>query len=107
MEQDEVTVRLRAMKPLADRLARTQGINTVLWPSERAQMQTLRTLHDEGWFAEDWRADELRRAAGLLPSDWSLLIGWLLAEDQRRDPAGVLIELKALLGGTQNRAAES
>lgn len=93
---EQVLAHLRACWSIADKLAREQGVYTRLTPAEAATIAALRAMQDEGWLAQEWQADELCRAAGLRPSDFGLLIGWLVAEDLRRDPAGVLIELKAL-----------
>src|SRR5690348_15640662 len=67
---------LRACKELANRLAVSAGIYTPLSPEDEALLQAFYRVQDShAGYAYEGAFDQLRREAGLLPSDVGLLAG--------------------------------
>jgi len=106
MDNTEIIARLHAAQPLADKLA-TAGMYTPLTPAEQAVLDALREVAQAGAFEQEWQTDELRRAAGLRPSDLGLLLGVLHWQDVQADPKGAIIETLAALRRTRNRPETS
>src|SRR5438045_6598059 len=100
----EALAGLHACAPLAARMIATDGIYTQLTAEELALLEQFAAVVQSGWLDEDGPATALRRQAGLRPSDLGLLLGRLAQEQWRRDPAGVMLEIKAMLRGARNRA---
>jgi hypothetical protein len=103
----EALAGLQACAPLAARLSATAGIYTELTAAELALLEQFATVVQSGWLEDGAAATALRRQAGLRPSDLGLLRGRLAQEQWRRDPAGVLLEVQAMLRGSRNRADRS
>jgi len=106
MTNTEIIARLRAAQPLADKLA-TSGIYTPLTSAEQAVLAALGEVAQSGAFEIEWQTEELRRAAGLRPSDLGLLLGVLHWQEVQADPKGALIATLATLRHTRNRPETS
>jgi len=105
MRQEDVIAVLRACKPLADKLGRL-GRFTTLDDAEQELLLAYRAVQEAGWLAEEYEADSLRRAAGLLRSDLGLLTYQLQQQDVARDPEGVLTRIRERFGISHSSPAQ-
>ena len=106
MTDSEIISHLTAAQPLANKLA-AQGMEAPLTAEDHAILAAISAAAQTGAFERETHTDELRRAAGLRPSDLGALLWVLQRQEIAADPKGVLIATLAALGHTQNRPETS
>jgi hypothetical protein len=97
----DVIAHLRLGRALANKFG-AQGYEAPVTPTERAFLNELCLMRDEGWFHSEYQTKELRQAAGLRPSDLGMLLGRLQHDDVIADPTTAILETVAHFNGMQN-----